>query len=73
VPGSAYRQEKRQATIWATITTATPRLVKALAGDPRTANDNPCGNLANAPIAASDKFANAGPARKLTIEVTVDL
>jgi hypothetical protein len=33
-----YRQEKRQATIWATITitTATPGIVKALAGDPRT-------------------------------------
>jgi hypothetical protein len=45
-----YRQDKNQATIWATITTTTPGIVATLASDPRTDNDTACGDLTNAPI-----------------------
>ena len=61
-----YRHQKRQATIWATIT---PGIVKALANDPGTDNDTVCGNLANAPIGAIAKFPCIRP-RQLTIEIT---
>jgi site-specific DNA recombinase len=44
-----YRAHKNQATIWATITDATPGITAALLTDPPTSND-PYGNLANTAI-----------------------
>jgi len=45
-----HRAHKNQATIWATITTATPGIITALLTDPRTDHDTTYGNLANDPI-----------------------
>jgi site-specific DNA recombinase len=46
-----HRAPKNQATIWATITPATPGIVAALLTDPRTDSDT-LGNVTPAPIAA---------------------
>ena len=42
-----HRAHKNQATIWATVTTATPGIITALLTDPRTDDDTAYGNLAN--------------------------
>jgi site-specific DNA recombinase len=55
-----YRQAQRQATIWATITDATPAIVDALLADPRTDHDT-FGNLPHTPIAASTAHSSTLP------------
>jgi hypothetical protein len=58
-----YRAHKGQATIWATITDATPGIVAALTE--RTADDDSaCGNLANAPMGALPAHNNPGGDRR---------
>ena len=47
-----HRAHKCQATIWATITSATPGIITALLTDPHVDDDTAYENLANAPIRA---------------------
>jgi hypothetical protein len=53
-----YRKEKPQATIWVTITDATPTTIAALLADPRADHNQPsptppnCGELAQDPMCA---------------------
>jgi hypothetical protein len=73
----SYRQEKQQATVRATITDATPAIIRALITDPRTTDPRPItasvGNSTPVAIAADIEFPNTRPARHLTIEVAVNL
>jgi hypothetical protein len=45
-----FRAPKKQATIWATITSTTPGIVASLVNGPRTDNDTAYGNLPNDPM-----------------------
>jgi hypothetical protein len=69
-----YRAGKHQAT----TSDTTPGIVAALIASPRTVSDtgpapDPFATLANGSRAASAKFPNPQPTRRLNIEATMDL
>jgi hypothetical protein len=53
-----YNKDMHQATIWATLTDATPRAINALLTDPRTGNDTATGRADTTPAPAQDHFGD---------------